>query len=205
MQRGRKRRVKKDEILFLEGRPIGNIFIVENGRIRLITYSSDGKERHLAVVGSNGLVGDSGLFSGARHLCSAVASCETTIFEVPGEILIQVLQQHPILMRQYMASMDMRFRIMLQHYSLLSASSAKQRVCYHLLGLMRSYGSPHRDGHIIRIRFTQQEMANVCSISRVSVSNIFMSLEGEHVIARDGRNIVILDPQHLTALATETE
>lgn len=204
-QRGRERLVKKEEILFLEGQPTDTVYIVESGRIRLVAYSPDGKEQHLAVIGSNGLVGDCGLFSGGHHLCSAIASCEAALFEVPGDFMIQAIQRYPTVMRQYLALMDMRFRIMLQHYALLSASSARQRVCYHLLGLMHGYSSPHRDGHIIRILFTQQEMANVCSISRVSVSNIFMSLEGEHVIARDGRNIVILDPQHLTALATETE
>jgi len=204
-QRGRERLVKKEEILYLEGQPTNTVYIVESGRIRLVTYSPDGKEQHLAVIGSNGLVGDCGLFSIGRHLCSAIASSEAVIFEVPGDSMIQAIQRHPIVMRQYLTLMDLRFRIMLQHYALLSASSARQRVCYHLVGLMHGYSSPHRDGHIIRIVFTQQEMANVCSISRVSVSHIFTMLEDEHVITREGRNTVIIDPKRLTILAIEPE
>ncbi|QRX81757.1 Crp/Fnr family transcriptional regulator [Glaciimonas sp. PAMC28666] len=204
-QRGRERVAKKEEILFLEGQPTNTVYIVESGRIRLVTYSPDGKEQHLAVIGSNGLVGDCGLFSVGRHQCSAIASSEATIFEVAGDTMLQAVQRHPTVMRQYLALIDVRFRIMLQHYALLSASSATQRVCYHLLGLMHGYSSPHRGGLVIRIVFTQQEMANVCSISRVSVSNIFSMLEDQHVITREGRNIVIIDPKRLTTLAVETE
>lgn len=97
----------------------------------------------------------------------------------------------------------MRFQIMLQHLALQGANSARRRVCHHLLGLMNSYGAPHDDGTVISIAFTQQEMGNICGLSRVSVSNIFTRLEREKVIARAGRLIVIRDaPQLVTQSRT---
>ena len=62
---------------------------------------------------------------------------------------------------------------------------------------MNSYGEPHRDGTLISITFTQQEMGNICGLSRVSVSNVFTLLEREGVIARSGRLIVICDAPQL--------
>lgn len=105
--------------------------------------------------------------------------------------MLAALRENPQLLSQHQELSSMRFRIMLQHLALQGANSAHRRVCHHLLGLMNSYGAPHRDGTVISISFTQQERGNICGLSRVSVSNIFTLLEREHVITRAGRLIVI--------------
>jgi CRP-like cAMP-binding protein len=70
-----------------------------------------------------------------------------------------------------------------------------------LLGLMRSYGKPVAGGVAISIHFTQQEMGNICGLSRVSVSHIFTELERLGVITRSARLVVVLEPQQLVELA----
>lgn len=196
-QYGQPKSLKKDEILFLQESTTDTVYIVEEGRIRLVMYSPEGAEQHIAVIGSNGLVGDCGLFSAGRQAVSAVASSTATVLGISCATLMAAIQRHPAVMRQYLELADIRFRLMLRHHSLLSTSSVQQRVCYHLLGLMHSYGVPHRCGQAIRIVFTQQEMAYICGISRVSVCHMFAMLEAEHIITHEGRLVVIRDPGRL--------
>ena len=190
-QGARQRRLAKEETLFLGGDAADTTYVIEEGRIRLTSYSFDGKERHLMIIGPNGLVGDCGLLCAANYLVSAVAASDAVVRAVPTARMLGALAQYPLLMRQHLELASMRFRIMLQHLALQGANSARRRVCHHLLGLMNSYGAPHRDGSVISIAFTQQEMGNICGLSRVSVSQIFTLLEREDVIARAGRLIVI--------------
>ncbi len=203
IQGARTRRFAKDETLFLEGNSADHVYVILEGRIRLTTYAFDGRERHLMIVGPNGLVGDCGLLSTRNYVVSAVAAADACVCPVPAAAMLAALRGTPQLLNQHQELSSMRFQIMLQHLALQGANSARRRVCHHLLGLMNSYGAPHDDGTVISIAFTQQEMGNICGLSRVSVSNIFTRLEREKVIARAGRLIVIRDaPQLVTQSRT---
>jgi CRP/FNR family cyclic AMP-dependent transcriptional regulator len=197
----RTRRFAKDETLFLEGDPADEVYAIMEGRIRLTTYAFDGKERHLMIIGPNGLVGDCGLLSAKGYVVSAVAAVDAVVCAIPTSSMPDMLMRHPQLSRQHQQLSSMRFRIMLQHLALQGSNSARRRVCHHLLGLMNSYGEPHRDGTVISIAFTQQEMGNICGLSRVSVSNVFTLLEREGVITRSGRLIVICDAERLVEMS----
>ena len=197
MQGARQRRLAKEETLFLGGEPADTVYVVQEGRIRLTSFLFDGKERHLMIIGPNGLVGDCGLLCAANYVVSAVAASDAVVCAVPTTRMLAALGQYPTLMRQQQELVGLRFQIMLQHLALQGANSAQRRVCHHLLGLMNSYGAPHPEGTVISIAFTQQEMGNICGLSRVSVSSIFSLLERENLIARAGRLIVICDTPRL--------
>ena len=64
-----------------------------------------------------------------------------------------------------------------------------------------SYGASQRDGTVIAIGFTQQEMGSICGLSRVSVSHVFTQLLREQVITRAGRLVVVLNPARLEMLS----
>lgn len=200
-QGSRKRRFATEETLFLEGHPADTVYVIEEGRIRLTAYSLDGKDRHLMIIGPNGIVGDCGLLSSKHYVVSALAATDSVVSTVQTSTLLQALDTNPRMLRQHHAMSSMRFRIMMQHLSMQGPNSGQRRVCHHLLGLMNSYGQAHPDGTIISITFTQQEMGNICGLSRVRVSNIFTSLEREKIIARSDRLVLILNPDKLVHLS----
>ncbi len=197
----RTRRFAKDETLFLEGNAADTVYVIVEGRIRLTSYAFDGKERHLMIVGPNGLVGDCGLLSSRRYVVSAVAASDATVRPVPASTLLAALGQYPELQAQQQTLSGMRFRVMLRHLALQGSNSSRRRVCLHLRDLVHSYGVPHGEGTAISISFTQQEMGSICGLSRVSVSHIFSQLERDRVITRAGRLVVVLDPVRLELLS----
>jgi len=193
------RRLARDATLYRQGEPARSLFVIAQGRIRLITFTPAGKESHIAVIGPNGLAGDSGLFDPGRHLTSAVASSDAVLYEVPREDLLDAMQADRRLLQQVLAFADQRFQAMLLHHELLSAGSAVQRVACALLGLAHVYGEPHPAGRLIRLPFTQEEMASICSISRMSVSSALGELVQRGWVVKDGRATVLRDPAALLA------
>jgi CRP/FNR family transcriptional regulator len=194
--------VANNALLFGQGLPLDTVYVVQAGRLRLTGDSVDGRKRHLMFLGANGLAGDCGLFlDGGRYLVSAEAATEAVVRAVPAAVVAAALQQSPVLMRQFAALSALRYRIMLQHHALQGTDSARRRVCHHLLGLMGSYGTPHRDGTLISVAFTKQEMGDLCGLSRVSVSQVLGRLAGQGVVAEAGRNVVVLAADRLAALA----
>lgn len=201
LQDARRRRFAKDETLFLEGQVANSVYFILEGRVRLTSFGYDGKERHLMILGRNGLVGDCTLSASAYHGVSAVAATDTEVAVVAAGRLMSLLAEQPALGAQHRTLAGLRFRILLRHVAVQGANSSRRRVCLHLLDLVNSYGAPHRSGSVITITFTQQEMGSICGLSRVSVSHIFTALERDHIITRAGRLVVIVDRSRLEALA----
>jgi len=197
----RVRRFAKEETLFLEGQPADTVYVIREGRVRLTSFGFDGKERHLMILGPNGLAGDCALRSTGTYVVSAVAAADTLVHMVPAATVLSALMRDGLLAAQQQTLSSMRFRIMLRHVAEQGSNSSRRRVCLHLLDLMHSYGAPHHQGTAISISFTQQEMCSICGLSRVSVSNIFTQLEREQVVARAGRLVVVVDAARLEVLS----
>lgn len=194
-------RLAKDEVLFHERQAARTVYVIHEGRVRLSSFAVDGRERHLMILGASGLVGDCGLPSTDRYAVTATAAAESVLMAVPAEEALRQLSGDPALARQHQALCSRRFRIMLQQLELQSHNSATRRVCHHLVGLVQSYGQVCEEGMRIGITFTQQEMGNICGLSRVSVSNIFSRLEREGWISRQGRHMLVCEIDTLKAVA----
>ena len=201
MRGARTRRFGKDETLFLEGQAADTVHVILEGRVRLTSFGFDGKERHLMILGANGLAGDCALRSTRHYVVSAVAASDALVCLVPSAGMLDALAQDPALAGQHQALSAMRFRILLRHVAVQGSNSSRRRVCLHLLDLVNSYGAPHPQGTVITISFTQQEMGSICGLSRVSVSHIFTQLEREQVITRAGRLVVVIDTARLEVLS----
>ncbi len=189
----RLRSLRKNECLFAQGQPATHVYIVHGGRIRLALHEPTGRELHVAIVGASGLLGESGAAAFGLHLCSAYAATASSVYVVPREVFVHGLDTHPRWLAQARVMADRLLQLSLQHHWLLAVQGARQRVSQHLLGLVASYGREHPRGRVISITFSQQELADLCCISRVSVSQVWRELMREGVIAREGRQLVVLD------------
>lgn len=189
--------LKKDQVLFHQGQSAQAVYVIEEGRVRLSSFSIDGRERHLMILGSHGLVGDCGWPHSERYTVSALASSEVRLRVVDMPRFAAALNEQPLLTQQHRALSSRRLCVLLQQLELQAHNSAGRRICHHLLGLLHAYGSPSQQGLRIGISFTQQEMGNICGLSRVSVAYVFSRLERQGVIARQQRHLIVLRPDQL--------
>ena len=189
--------LKKDQVLFHQGQSAQAVYVIEEGRVRLSSFSLDGRERHLMILGSHGLVGDCGWPHSERYTVSALASSEARLRVVDMPRFVAALSEQPLLTQQHRELNSRRLCVLLQQLELQAHNSAGRRICHHLLGLLHAYGSPLQQGWRIGISFTQQEMGNICGLSRVSVAYVFSRLERQGVIARQQRHLIVLRPDQL--------
>jgi CRP/FNR family transcriptional regulator, cyclic AMP receptor protein len=189
--------LKKDQVLFHQGQLTQAVYVIEEGRVRLSSFSLDGRERHLMILGSHGLVGDCGWPHSDRYTVSALASSEARLRVVDMQRFVAALSEQPLLTQQHRELNSRRLCVLLQQLELQAHNSAGRRICHHLLGLLYAYGSPVPQGRRIGISFTQQEMGNICGLSRVSVAYVFSRLERQGVIARQQRHLIVLRPEQL--------
>ncbi len=188
---------RKGETLFSQGEPVTHVHVVEQGRVRLVLLSEAGHEKHMAIVGPHGMVGECSAFLDGRHSVTAVASSDVVARQVERTQLLSAIQRDPECLRQVLWLMSVKLRVLAYQNLLLSQATAAQRVIHHLVQLADTYGEAQPTGIAIRISFTHQEMANITGLSRVMTSNVLIQLHDEGVIEMARSHCVIRDMRGL--------
>ena len=194
---GRKVQFDKGQTLFSQGDAVTHVYVVEQGRVRLVLMSVAGHEKHMAIVGTNGMVGECSAFIDGKHSVTAVASSDVVARQVSREQLLGCISRDAVCLRQVLWLGNVKLRILANQNLLLSHASAAQRVAYHLVQLAETYGEEAAQGIALRISFTHQEMANITGLSRVMTSNGLTQLHGQGLFEKVGSHCVIHDLQGL--------
>ena len=188
---------RKGQTLFSQGDAVTHVHVVEQGRVRLVLLSEAGHEKHMAIVGTQGMVGECSAFLDGRHSVTAVASSDVVTRQVALAQLRQCMARDDACMRQVLWLMSVKLRVLAHQNLLLSQATAAQRVVHHLMQLAGTYGEAQGQGVAIRISFTHQEMANLAGLSRVMTSNVLMQLQEQGLIEMVKSHCVIREMQAL--------
>lgn len=191
-------RFGKGETLFSQGDAVRQVYVVEEGRVRLLLLSAAGHEKHMAIVGTRGMVGECSAFLDGRHSVTAVASSDVVARPVGHPQLLDGMARHPACLRQVLWLVNVKLRILANQNLLLSQATAAQRVIHHLVQLADTYGEAEKEGGTrIGVAFTHQEMANITGLSRVMVSNVLIQLHEQGLTDKSRSHCVIRDMQGL--------
>ncbi|MFJ9993552.1 Crp/Fnr family transcriptional regulator [Pseudomonas putida] len=200
LRAGHRRSFAKHQVLFSEADHCAQLMLVLDGRVRLVSTGAEGWEGHLLVVSPGSVIGDCGLFGNRRYAMTARASTAVTVAMLDADTLRRSIQHDAGLAQRFLEVAHLRQRILLQHYRLANCADAFERVCFHLLGLASAHGSQGAQGIRLELDFTQQEMAEICCLSRVSVSQAFGRLEALQAIRREPDRRWLIEPQRMRGL-----
>lgn len=89
------RTYERNEVLFGQGDPANEMFVIESGRIAIATKAPDGRESVVAVLESGGLIGEMGLFDGAARSADARALVESRLIVLEYGPVREALEANP--------------------------------------------------------------------------------------------------------------
>jgi CRP-like cAMP-binding protein len=87
--------IPKGELLFSQGDPSEELFVIAEGRIAIATRSTDGRESMVAVLEAGGLFGELGLFDDEPRSADARALTDSEVVALAYEDVRAVLQDRP--------------------------------------------------------------------------------------------------------------
>lgn len=92
------RRYARNDVLFHQGDPADELFVVDSGRIAIAQRSGDGRESVVAVFEDGALFGELGLFDNAPRSTDARALSDSTVVVLGYEPVLTVLRARPELL-----------------------------------------------------------------------------------------------------------
>jgi CRP/FNR family transcriptional regulator, cyclic AMP receptor protein len=104
------RALPKGELLFSQGDPSNELFVISEGRIAIATRSTDGRESMVAVLEAGGLFGELGLFDSEPRSADARALTDSEVLALSYDDLRAVLQTRPEILWVIVRLLALRLR-----------------------------------------------------------------------------------------------
>lgn len=109
-QKVHKRILSKDEILFNKGDEGDSLFIINSGRVKIVTQDSQDNEVVLNQVGAGEIIGEMALLDYEPRSAGVVALEETSVMELSREDFMEILTGQPDLAISVIRSLISRLR-----------------------------------------------------------------------------------------------
>jgi CRP/FNR family cyclic AMP-dependent transcriptional regulator len=190
-QQGTVKTYSKGTCLFLQNQILTDVYFILSGRVRGYLLSPSGEERHLFVVGTNSIIGECNVWSLGTYVYCAAASTDVEIIRVPKLLFQEIVSSTPGLLELALQSMSQKQNALIIQTQLMSFSSIEERVVFVLRQLAETFGVRSGKEILISIPFTHQELSQVVGASRVSVSNVMLSLQEKGVISKFNKQYLI--------------
>lgn len=168
--------VAKGQILFQQQEPAQNIFWVESGRLKLVSFAEEQMITHYSV-GADESFAETALYCDI-YACTAIAEQTSRVIAIPKQVFLEVLRQSPTLFEQYLTHLTYRFAAVKRLLELRSIRSARDRLL-HYLSYQRQPGQ-------LTVPLTQslKSLAVELGLSPEVLSRTFTQLESEGILSR---------------------
>ena len=184
-----KRRFRRGEIVVEQGRKSNALFILLNGRARVLTSDSRSREVILAVLEAGDYVGEMSLIDNEPHSATVRAEVQTDMLVLARADFARCLPENSTLSYGILRGLVRRLRNADRQIESLALLDVYGRVARTLLDMAET---DPEGVQIIRHKVSRQDMAKVVGASREMVSRVMKDLEERGVIETQENGSVVI-------------
>ncbi len=175
-----------DEFIFWDGDAPDWFYIIAEGKVKVLKYSSSGKEFITAFFGSGEMFGEVAVFENKPYPASAQVADETRVLGIKREDFLSFLAHRPEVALRIINVLGGRLRDAQSRLRDLAAERVEQRLARTLLMLSSKLGPT--------LPFTRHEIADMAGtttetasrvMSRLKNGGIIRSVRGKTIIANE--------------------
>ena len=201
---GGRRRLVRDERLYAMGEPFRSLYAVRFGHFKTYQINAAGEQQITGFQMAGELLGMDAI-SGDRHQCDAVALEDSEVCEIPFTRLEDLFGQVPALLRHFHRIMSQEITREQNVMLLLGNMRAEQRFAVFLVNLSARYVARGYSATQFGLRMSREDIGNYLGLTIESVSRLLSRFRKQGWIAVDKREIKLLEPAKLKAIAAGTD
>jgi CRP/FNR family transcriptional regulator len=183
----------KGSLLFRQGDPADELFLIKGGRLKLSKVFEDGREVTLDIRKSGDFVGETLLSEAADYPVSAWCLEDTLTCGFDRQQFEQLVLAHPPIGLQIIRNMSDRITSLTDRLGGLAGGPIEDRLLQTLVDLSREHGVSHPQGRSIPLNLTHEDLGFLIGAHRVSVTRALKDLKQSGKVLADGRNLIIPD------------
>ena len=195
------RTFKRGETISYRGGPADYLYLLATGSVEMSASSATGKRHVINYNEAGQLFNIIGVFDGGPVIHDAVAHEETLVLLIPRATVLAAIEREPHLGMAMTRLLCLRSRALYDYIAEDSIMPLRARCARLLLRLVEPHGAARPDGHLITLKLSQEEFADMLGRSRQSVNKELRTLETDGLIKTNYSQFIILDLPTLQAVA----
>ncbi len=193
----RRENFRKGDKLVETGDPGGSVFIIESGQVRISLGGGDGREVTLAHLNAGDCFGEMSMLDGEPRSAAATATEDTSVLVGTRDDFMRSLEANPRIAMSLLVMMSARLRSANEIIESLSFLDVQGRVARMLLDEAEKKGTEVPEGVAVPLPYTRQEMANMVSTSRETLTRVLKNFERLKYLRLMRRKAIILNKPRL--------
>ncbi len=190
-----------DQVICLSGEPAEQLFVVADGRVRLLRHSLAGKDILLDLLTPGEFFGALSGLGNDVYPDTAQAHSPCCILVIRREAFQQILQRQPAVALRVIDIMAVRLRSANERVHQLSALAVEARIASILLTLGAKFGEQQKIGFLLQVPLTRDDLAGMAGTTTESASRVMSRFQKDGLI-RAGRGwVAVTDRAGLEAVA----
>ncbi|MCX7625126.1 MAG: Crp/Fnr family transcriptional regulator [Candidatus Sumerlaeaceae bacterium] len=199
--KGRFTLYKCGDIVFESGTDCDRLLVLMEGQIQLFREQPNGHKVTLHTVRAQALVACAALFLDQCYPASGMVASEMAeIFEYPGDDFLHLLERRPDLARKMISALAMRLSELADRIEAEHALLAPARLARWLSEQPSVAGV--NNSRYVALNIPKRTLAEHLGIQPETLSRAIRALCEKGVITQQPGGFVILDSEHLLALAS---
>ncbi len=179
------------QIIFAQDDPIGLMFLIKAGRVRLSKVLEDGTEFTLDIRKAGDFLGEGMLAQEASYPVTAHCLEETLTCGFTKERFEKLVLERPRIGLQVMRNLSKRISSLTGRIESMSLTHLGQRLYQVLRSIAIEHGVKGRDGLTIQFPLTHEDLAFLVGAHRVSVTRALRELKKAGSVLQQKRRLVV--------------
>lgn len=191
----RARMFARDELLFMQGQPVRNLMLIQDGSVKQTQLSPGGSEVILWMNGQGEAVGVQAEQTTCNHSCSARAmeKCRALVWEYSR--LQGVLSEYPQIRKNINQILSNRLQELEERFREIATERVAKRLALSLLRLVKQVGRQQPGG--VQIALSREELAQMTGTTLFTISRILSKWSEDGFIEPRRESVIIRDTQRL--------
>lgn len=195
--------MRRGVFLFHEGESADALYLLAEGRIKVIRETEDGQEVILRVIAPGEIFGGAGIWGAPTYPASTVAAEEAIVLRLSAGDFAALLGAHPDVGVALVRELAGRLREAEARIVELQTERVERRLARALLRLANKTGVRSAAGIDLAMPLSRQDLAELTGTTIGTVSRTLSAWERCGLVATGRERIAIRDADGLVALAED--
>jgi CRP/FNR family transcriptional regulator len=184
------RRYGQGATIFSRGDPSDSLYIVKEGRVRILSLSDKGTETILHILKPGAIFGEL-LLSEERRALTAVAGTDVVATVLSKGSLAELLSSIPAIARNFLQLLSRRLAKVEKEFADFGHTWSYHRLSKVLLHLCEEHGQESPKGTLIPLRLTHEDLANIIGTTRETVTTQLNKFRRLGLVKRQDRFLIV--------------
>jgi len=198
---GTPRFFNKGAFVYQQGDYTKEFYYLAKGKVKISIFGEDGTEKIIAFQEEGTLFGVTSAFDKGPYRETAQVIFPSRIYALSVSKIIQAIQMHPRIALCIIRACARRIRLLTSEIERLSFLSAKTHIAQVLAQVIISHGRTTDKGKKLEIHLTHQELADIVSVERSTVTRVLNEFRKMGIVEKDKWELIVVDEDKLKQIA----